>query len=211
MTQETAFERKAYALVRNLKDPVLRPIIAILAFFRITPTMVTFAGIICMMLFAWGALINLTWAFIAFIGALAADWIDGSLARFTHTESPFGKFTDFLADYTVFAIFMFGSTRAHLVSGAWAIAFVYCATLAKVLILVKKHCTEDMTWHDWLTKPVGGALPQFFVSLSYFSFVVYVLFGTDYLPEIAIGATCILTISAARDYLIIQRTNPWRK
>lgn len=210
MTHKPAFEKQAYELLRSLKDPVLRPVVATLAFFHVTPTMVTLAGVICMILFAWTISINLTWALTAFICALVADWLDGSLARFTHSESPFGKFTDFLADYTVFAIFIFGLTRVHLVSGAWAVSFVYCATLAKVLLLVKKHFADGMTWQEWLTKPVGGALPQLFVFLSYFSFVLYVFCGINSLPEIAIGATCILTLGAVRDYFVIRKTSPWR-
>jgi CDP-diacylglycerol--glycerol-3-phosphate 3-phosphatidyltransferase len=63
-------------------------------------------------------------AFVMFLAALATDWIDGRVARATHTISSFGKVADPIADKILILGVLIALTRLHLNVPLWGIFLI---------------------------------------------------------------------------------------
>ncbi|MBI3554591.1 MAG: CDP-diacylglycerol--glycerol-3-phosphate 3-phosphatidyltransferase [Elusimicrobia bacterium] len=68
-------------------------------------------------------------ALLLFIAAMVTDWIDGWIARTTHTISPFGKIADPIADKILVLGSLLALTRAHLGIPLWAIFLIIAREL----------------------------------------------------------------------------------
>jgi CDP-diacylglycerol--glycerol-3-phosphate 3-phosphatidyltransferase len=68
-------------------------------------------------------------ALALFLAAVVTDWIDGWIARATHTISAFGKIADPIADKILVLGGLLALTRAHLGIPLWAIFLIIAREL----------------------------------------------------------------------------------
>ena len=96
------------------------------------------------------------------------DGLDGRVARWTGTESPFGKEYDSLADMVAFGVapavlvYQWGVIRITEYGDewrqfGWVIAFFYCACAALRLARFNTHSASgDKRYFEGPAQPVGG-------------------------------------------------------
>ena len=198
-----SFEEKMYYAVRNIRDPLLKPIIKTFILLGFSPAWVSYLGIISMLLCIFCMRSNLYLSLI-FLGlALLMDVLDGCLARALHVASDRGKFIDVLVDNINFTIFSIGLLNVFLVSPLTTVLYVYCMLLVKILMILKKNITKKT---DWIIKPMVGAYPNIFVYSSYSLFALYVLGDINYLETASFIFTLLLIIKALTDYSLITTT-----
>lgn len=91
----------------------------------LTPNMISAVGIVLALLSAFlyiGGRENLVWAVIMLLLSGYCDMLDGALARFCHSETPFGGFLDSMLDrYTDSAVYA-GIILGGLCSVPWGLA-----------------------------------------------------------------------------------------
>lgn len=68
-------------------------------------------------------------AFVLFAAAMVTDWVDGYVARLTHSVSPFGKVADPIADKMLVIGALIGLSRAQLGVPLWAIFLIIAREL----------------------------------------------------------------------------------
>ncbi|MBI2013854.1 MAG: CDP-alcohol phosphatidyltransferase family protein [Candidatus Colwellbacteria bacterium] len=195
-------EEKMYYWLRDIREPLIRPIVKVLAFFRVHPSALSFAGVFLMLGFIYFVGTNPLMSFYFLLAALAMDAFDGGLARYLKVDSDKGKFTDVLVDNLNFTLFIIGLTAVSLVSGAAGAAYVYFMLLARVLMVVRKNLGRVS---DWLIRPMAGAFPNVLAYLSYAIFTVYVFTGADYLNITSMLFAAFLATKALIDFLLLGR------
>jgi len=195
------WEETAYYKGVDWRTKILKPIAKPLAALGVTPNMVTYTGVLLMLVFVAIAPTHAVAGFWLIVAVVFLDMLDGSLARIAKVGSDRGKFTDTLADNLNSSLFIFGALRAGLVSGLPAAVFVYFMLLAKVLLIVKKNLGKKS---DWLIRPFAGALPNSLV------FSLYILFGWhafahhNYLNEAVAASAALLAAKATLDFFVIR-------
>lgn len=198
-----SFEDVVYLKFSHLKGYILSPIVKLLAFLRVTPYMLSYAGVLSMILFIYYIGTEPRISFYCLIFCLLMDGLDGSLARYLKTDSDKGKFTDVLMDNLNFTLFIFGLTAAGLLTGLIAAVLVYFMLLTKVLMIVKKNIFKES---DWLIKAKVGAFANIFVYVFYGFFVLWAFGGPDLFELLALISSALLILKAVIDYLIIKTT-----
>lgn len=68
-------------------------------------------------------------AFALFIAAMVTDWVDGYVARLTHSVSPFGKVADPIADKILVIGALIGLIRAHAGIPLWGVFLIIAREL----------------------------------------------------------------------------------
>ena len=196
-------EEKLYYAIRNIREPILRPITKILVLLGFRPDTLSYLGVVFMLFFIYFIRIDVLLSFCFLIGALFMDILDGTTARYLEIQSDRGKFTDVSIDNLNFTLFVLGLTWASLVSGLVAAVYIYFMLLVKVLMIVKKNITKES---DWLIRPMVGAFPNVFVYVSYIIFALYVFWGTDIFDFTFSVFSVLLVIKTSVDYWIIKNT-----
>jgi len=98
MKYQIAIEGKLYFAIRNIREPILRPIVKFFAFLKFQPELLSYLGVVFMLHFVYFLKINPLTSFYFLIISLFMDLLDGSLARYLKVDSDLGKFTDVIAD-----------------------------------------------------------------------------------------------------------------
>jgi len=118
---------------------------------------------------------NFAFAGAAVFIALLFDGLDGRVARWTRTESPFGKEYDSLADMVAFGVapavlvYQWGVIRISEYGDSWRqfgwiIAFFYCACAALRLARFNtRAATGDKRYFEGLPSPSAAAVVAAFV------------------------------------------------
>ena len=68
-------------------------------------------------------------AFSLFVAAMVTDWVDGYVARTTHSVSPFGKVADPIADKVLVIGAMIGLSRLHAGVPLWTVFLIMAREL----------------------------------------------------------------------------------
>ena len=118
---------------------------------------------------------NFDRAAIAIFGAMLFDGLDGRVARWTHTETLFGKEYDSLSDMVAFGlapaivVYQWGVARLaeyNLTWGriGWLVAFFYAvATALRLARFNTRTASVDKRYFEGLPSPAAAALPASFV------------------------------------------------
>jgi phosphatidylglycerophosphate synthase len=106
---------------KRLQDALLHyPAIA-LSRAGMTPTAVSIAGVLAMLVAAF-TMRSSVFVSIAFICAsISADFLDGTLARYQKRTPPSGRVIDVATDVSSFLVFLAGLAAAGLASAPWCI------------------------------------------------------------------------------------------
>ena len=68
-------------------------------------------------------------AFFLFLAAMITDWVDGYIARVTHSVSAFGKVADPIADKILVIGALIGLSRAHMGVPLWVVFLIIAREL----------------------------------------------------------------------------------
>jgi len=109
--------------------------------------------------------------FAIFIG-MAADGLDGRIARLTNTQTAFGAQYDSLSDMVTFGVapslLIYSWTLNHLGKFGWLVAFIYTAAVALRLARFNtKVETADKRYFQGLACPPAAAIVSSFALLCH--------------------------------------------
>lgn len=184
------WEQQTYTAIAQWRLRVLTPLVKLLTAARVTPTGVTVIGLILMIVAAFLMSTRPRLAALLVLLSIAADLVDGALARYQKIASDRGKFIDMVADSVIFTIFISGLVAAGFVSGLVAVMLAYMMGLSKVLRVIRNSRFLPTDWHF---KTVAGLLPSLTGGLLYGLFVLTVVFNLpNFLPPLALLGTVVL-------------------
>lgn len=187
----------------QLRNKYYAPLLQWLVKNRITANDITNIRIIFVLPIAYFLFINisLVWAAIFYMLFWLVDTIDGSLARYTHTESHKGKFFDGIVDNFMFAFVLIGIMYNDLVTPAILTYHIVAQLFVYVLAIIKK---QENVQSDWIIYPQAEAF--YHKLLVHSVLVIYIFFNVNFLEEWFIIHNTWLTFDAVRFYRAIQRT-----
>ena len=118
---------------------------------------------------------NFDRAAIAIFSAMLFDGLDGRVARWTHTETTFGKEFDSLSDLVAFGlapalvVYQWGFSRLAEYNATWGrvgwlVTFFYAvATALRLARFNARSATVDKRYFEGLPSPSAAALPASFI------------------------------------------------
>lgn len=188
--------------MQQRRDAALQPLSAKLTAFHIRPIMVTIGGVVAMAIAAILIAFHLPIiATLCILISLAADLIDGSLARYQRTESNKGRIVDIVADTLSFSIFTFGLAQGKLMSSsiAWALIILYAAAVwmnTRRAIASTRHTgLQIYELHGfWI-------IPSIVKALMYTSFIIGIAISSDTIAILRLIAVLLLAFSLVRSTL----------
>jgi phosphatidylglycerophosphate synthase len=137
-----------------------RPFVRLLSHTRVTPNVVTLAGLLAAILSCWmfarGFYGAYVWGALLFFLSGLCDEMDGMLARITFRESAFGTWFEGFVDNATYLLIFTGITtglyrqygRAEVL---WGVALIAGSVLSVVVInLQRKKSTDPARPHDYL-------------------------------------------------------------
>lgn len=190
-------EQSWYTRSQSAKDAVLQPIVKGLAWVRLQPSSLSYAGVVLMALFALVVSYSPITALCLLLVGLSLDLFDGALARATHHALDRGKFIDIACDTTAFIIFVVGVVTAGLVPSLWGIVVV-AAMIGSVTLRMVINQTYFNT--EWRFKPVAGLFPALLRTLSYFFYLPWAIFGLNVLAPGLMVFALLLSFDTVRFY-----------
>jgi phosphatidylglycerophosphate synthase len=163
----------------------------LLAFFRLTPNIVTTIGLLASAAIWFTSYTSQLLALVIF--SLICDGVDGSLAIYRNSESQFGELYDSIADRISEALWLMGATFVG-VPVRWAIAIW-------VLGATQEYARARLASLGY--KEIGVVTPTERPVRAIFVVAVTILFwlGHDFATEVAIAFTILQAISV----LIVMR------
>lgn len=198
-------EQKIYNLRVTLFAAPLRPLIKLLTSLGISADMVSYTGVLLMVVFIFVVKGHPVAGFWLLAARIFADILDGPMARDQKTDSDRGKFVDVLMDNLGFALYVFGIVYASLVSGITGSVYLFATELVILLMVIRFNFKHKS---NWLFYASAGSYPYNFVYASYLLYVVYAFGGHNYLNSSAKIFSVLLVVKAIVDYWMIQKTRP---
>ena len=155
---------------QKMRQRLLSPIAFVFSRIGISADMLSYISVLLGMGFCLLAPFQFAVAFWLLVASVVCDGLDGVEARFTHTNTTRGSFTDVFCDVAVVALVVAGLTWAGLLHPALAVLFVYSYT-ALALFLVLHHLMA--------VSSVGILRPSRMVFFA--AIALYFFFGIDLL------------------------------
>jgi phosphatidylglycerophosphate synthase len=119
-----------------MRQRLLSPIAFVLSRLHISADMLSYTSVLLGLGFCLLAPFQFELAFWLLVASVVCDGLDGVEAKFTHTNTTRGSFTDVCCDVAVVALVTAGLAWAGLIHPALAVVFVYSYTaLATFLVL----------------------------------------------------------------------------
>ncbi len=102
-------------------------------------------------------------AFVLFVAAMVTDWVDGYVARTTHSISPFGKVADPIADKMLVIGALIGLVRLHAGVPLWAVFLIITRELlmggVRTLTITQQgRILAAERWGKWSMAVQSGAV-----------------------------------------------------
>ena len=121
---------------QKMRQRVLNPVAFVLSRLGISADMLSYTSVLLGLGFCLLAPFQFSIAFWLLVASVVCDGLDGVEARFTHTNTTRGSFTDVFCDVAVVGLVVAGLAWAGLIHPALAVLFVYSYTaLATFLVL----------------------------------------------------------------------------
>lgn len=195
------WDHSAYINIRRRRDAVLRPFTGLLARWGVSAPAISLLGVALAAATCWSADKIAPLAFLAFLGALACDALDGALARHHGTDSARGKIVDHACDTTTFLLILLTIARCGLSS---TVQVSLSALLAVPLLIVAIHARRrrSRTRHE----PSGGFLAHVYKVPIYCAFLLYTGGGANLLEAAVKLANIMATLSLVLLIVAMLRT-----
>lgn len=194
-------EEKIYYRFSKLRTNMFQPLAKLLTKLHIGPDLLSYKGMLLMVLFIFVASHSLVLGFWLIVCRMLIDTIDGPLARYQNTGSDRGKFIDVLMDQLGFAMFIFGIIKLGLISGLVGAVYLYFVALVTILMIIRNSFNRHS---DWLFFASAGAFPYLMIYVSYALFGFYAFGGNNYLAISSKIFIILLVIKAVLDYSAIR-------
>lgn len=121
---------------QQMRQRLLSPLAFVLSRLGISADMLSYTSVLLGLGFCLLAPFQFTVAFWLLVASVVCDGLDGVEARFTHTNTTHGSFTDVCCDIAVDALVVAGLAWTGLINAVLAVLFVYSyTTLALFLVL----------------------------------------------------------------------------
>lgn len=178
---------------QDTRDKLFRPLLELATRHRLTPNMVSIAGVISMILFGITTYAHLYIVSLIFLVlSILADLLDGSLARFQHNESDSGRKIDIITDTISFDVFLLALGFSHLL-GFSVVVVVIILHIILTVKNTKKAFTHALdTGTRMYTVHGFWIVPNTVKALMYASFVVGIFLNNDTVPIMRLLAILIL-------------------
>lgn len=121
---------------QKVRQSLLSPVAFVLSRLGISADMLSYLSVLLGLGFCLLAPFQFAVAFWLLVASVICDGLDGVEARYTHTNTTRGSFTDVFCDVAVVALVVAGLTWTGLIHPALAVLFIYSYTaLAFFLVL----------------------------------------------------------------------------
>ncbi len=178
---------------QNTRDKILTPISRLATNYKLTPNMISIAGVISMIVFGMLIYWHVYVVSLLFLAlSIFADLFDGSLARFQKKESDAGRKMDLLTDTISFDVFLFALGFAHLLAFSVAV-LIFILHIILTNKNTKTAFTNAATTRTKMYDLHGfWILPNIVKSLMYISFIIGIFSSSDMVPLMRLAAIIIL-------------------
>lgn len=123
---------------QQMRQRLLAPVAYILTKLGISADMLSYASVLLGVGFCLLAPFRFTLAFWLLVASVICDGLDGVEARFTHTNTTRGSFTDVFCDVAVVGLVVAGLAWAGLIHPALAVLFVYSYTALAIFLVLHR-------------------------------------------------------------------------
>lgn len=123
---------------QKMRQRLLSPIAFIFSRLGISADMLSYASVLLGLGFCLLAPFQFALAFWLLVASVICDGLDGVEARFTHTNTTRGSFTDVCCDVAVVGLVVAGLAWAGLIHPALAVLFVYSYTALAILLVLHR-------------------------------------------------------------------------
>jgi phosphatidylglycerophosphate synthase len=123
---------------QKMRQRVLSPVAFVLARLGISADILSYASVLLGLGFCLLAPFRFSIAFWLLVVSVICDGLDGVEARFTHTNTTRGSFTDVFCDLTVVGLVVAGLAWAGLIHPALAVLFVYTYTAMAIFLVLHR-------------------------------------------------------------------------
>lgn len=190
-------QKKAYNTTAAIRDKIFRGFAYLLTKLHIHANHVTFASVICMILFIMYIQTNIYASVIFLLLSVFCDSLDGVIARYQKCGSDKGKFIDVVTDNFNTFLFALGIAYAGIVDLLYIIAYVYFMLLSKSFRVFSNSFYYKS---DWRFKAVAGFLPNLINYLGYLSFILVAFFLPQFFLDYFFSLTSIILFLDSINY-----------
>ncbi len=191
----TPSEGRFYLKCRSFRDKAVLPLVKLLAFIRVTPVILSYISLAMAIFFFFSLVLKLSPYFAGsfLLLNLLFDGLDGSLARFLHTDSEAGNFLDHFFDYLAFLLMIFAFIFAGLVSPLFPVLYAINYLLMQGMVLFGNS--------------TGVKLLVFSRSklVFYLLVIFWVIFTFNFFDFFFIAGTCLLFINNIYLFYLLLR------
>jgi len=191
-------QKKIYKGFADIRNKVFYPLIRLFVFLRITPNMLSYFGVLLMLLFVYFAPYNSLYLLYFILGAWFVDWLDGPLARYLKIDSDKGKFIDMICDALKHVLFVLGVLYANLISGIIAVLLIVSLFLSYVFRVIYNSNEYNS---DWKFKSITGSTPHVIFAIIVLHYILYlsgIYLNFNFFYSLIIG---ILFVDALHFYI----------
>lgn len=180
--------------VHNFKRPILLPIVKICQKIGLPANWISYAGVLCALIFYILVGQNLIWATVILFLGLFLDGLDGPLARESGTANKAGAITDITCDIFSMALAAMAWVKINLVNGELAIIFILLNTLIFVTTFIRNA----------LNKPQSYMVVRPRIT-TYVLFLLFVIWQVNLLPIAFAVFAAYLLFFFLIDFLVIRK------
>ncbi len=123
---------------QQMRQRLLAPIAFVLSRLGISADMLSYASVLLGMGFCLLAPFQFAIAFWLLVASVICDGLDGVEARFTHTNTTRGSFTDVFCDVAVVGLVIAGLAWKGVIHPALAVLFVYSYTALAIFLVLHR-------------------------------------------------------------------------
>ena len=123
---------------QQMRQRLLAPVAFVLTKLGISADMLSYTSVLLGLGFCLLAPFQFAIAFWLLVASVICDGLDGVEARFTHTNTTRGSFTDLFCDVAVVGLVVAGLAWAGLIHPALAVLFVYSYTALAIFLVLHR-------------------------------------------------------------------------
>jgi phosphatidylglycerophosphate synthase len=139
------------------------------------------------------------------LASVAADQLDGAVARRAGTSCDRGKLVDMVCDNLAFTVYALALVVSGLLAPATGILLVYFMVSSKIL---RSLVHADFLRSDWFFRPVAGFLPNAATAVLYLAFLPYAVAGAAPFEVLGVVLAAILAADSAVHLARLLRRAP---
>jgi phosphatidylglycerophosphate synthase len=139
------------------------------------------------------------------LASVAADQLDGAVARRAGTSCDRGKLVDMVCDNLAFTVYTLALVVGGLLTPATGILLVYFMVSSKIL---RSLVHAEFLRSDWFFRPVAGFLPNAAAAVSYLAYLPYLLTGAALFDVLGVALAATLAADSAVHLARLLRRAP---